>query len=285
MKALVLSGGGSLGSFQVGAIQALAERGESFDLFVGISVGAINAAHMAMYRNTREAARELADLWAPLQTSDVHKRWFPFGYLHALWQLGARNTTPLCELVDRRLKPDQIQKSGKRLCVGAVAVETSEYRVFDETDPDIAEAVIASSALPIFLEARHIDGLTWVDGGARNATPLRDAIVRGATDITVVTTFNDTPPRAATPSNIIGVGLGTLAAMLYEIMQNDLKHCQHVNELIDAGHAKQYSQYKKINTRLIQPSGALHGDAMEWIPATTEANRALGFEAAEAAIA
>jgi len=45
--ALVLSGGASLGAVQVGQLRALAEAGLSPDLFVGTSVGAINALFVA----------------------------------------------------------------------------------------------------------------------------------------------------------------------------------------------------------------------------------------------
>ncbi len=45
--AFVLSGGGSLGAVQVGMLQALAARGESPELLVGTSAGAINATYMA----------------------------------------------------------------------------------------------------------------------------------------------------------------------------------------------------------------------------------------------
>ncbi len=42
--AFVLSGGGSLGSMQVGCLEALLERGLIPDLIVGTSVGALNRA-------------------------------------------------------------------------------------------------------------------------------------------------------------------------------------------------------------------------------------------------
>jgi NTE family protein len=45
--AFVLSGGGSLGSVQVGMLLALADRGITPDLVIGTSVGALNAAWIA----------------------------------------------------------------------------------------------------------------------------------------------------------------------------------------------------------------------------------------------
>src|SRR4051812_27019084 len=45
--ALVLQGGGALGSFQVGVFQALEERNIEIDWVAGISIGAVNAALVA----------------------------------------------------------------------------------------------------------------------------------------------------------------------------------------------------------------------------------------------
>jgi predicted acylesterase/phospholipase RssA len=62
--ALVLSGGGALGAFQVGAIKRLWESGYRPDLICGISVGAINAVKLAE-GDTPEgtAADRLQQLW------------------------------------------------------------------------------------------------------------------------------------------------------------------------------------------------------------------------------
>lgn len=50
MKALVLSGGGARGAYEAGVAKALAER-ERFDMFCGVSIGAINAALLAAGRH------------------------------------------------------------------------------------------------------------------------------------------------------------------------------------------------------------------------------------------
>ena len=46
--AVVFSGGGNAGAAQVGMLQALFEAGVRPDLFVGCSVGALNAAYLAV---------------------------------------------------------------------------------------------------------------------------------------------------------------------------------------------------------------------------------------------
>ena len=49
-KALVLSGGGAKGAYQIGAIKALGKLDKKFDIVVGTSIGAINAAMYAQKR-------------------------------------------------------------------------------------------------------------------------------------------------------------------------------------------------------------------------------------------
>src|SRR5436305_13788763 len=68
--ALVLSGGGAFGAVQVGAIRALYDAGIRPDLFVGCSVGALNAAFVAV-DPTLERIAELDALWRRLDRADV----------------------------------------------------------------------------------------------------------------------------------------------------------------------------------------------------------------------
>jgi NTE family protein len=64
--AIVLSGGASLGSVQVGMMRALFERRIAPDLIVGSSVGALNGAFIASRPPTPETADELAGIWSGL---------------------------------------------------------------------------------------------------------------------------------------------------------------------------------------------------------------------------
>src|SRR5256885_8905706 len=78
-RALVLSGGGAKGSWQVGACQHLiAERGLWFDVIAGVSAGAVNAATLAQARDQDELAAEvehLRSVWLGLRGShDIYRR-------------------------------------------------------------------------------------------------------------------------------------------------------------------------------------------------------------------
>lgn len=58
-RALVLTGGGALGSYQGGVLTGLAARGERFDIVVGTSIGAINGAIFS-----QGEVEKVRDLWS-----------------------------------------------------------------------------------------------------------------------------------------------------------------------------------------------------------------------------
>ena len=64
--AFVLSGGGSLGSVQVGCLEALMQHGIYPDLIVGTSVGALNAAFLAT-NPTMEGVARLKEIWLSME--------------------------------------------------------------------------------------------------------------------------------------------------------------------------------------------------------------------------
>ena len=71
-RAIVLSGGGAKGAFQVGVIDALiTEKKVSFDLAVGTSTGAIQAAAVA-----QDDIGQLISFWKSIKGPDdiYHKR-------------------------------------------------------------------------------------------------------------------------------------------------------------------------------------------------------------------
>ena len=66
--ALVLQGGGALGSYQAGVAEALAEGGVEIDWVAGILIGAINAALIAGNPPAKRVAA-LRDFWTTVSSS------------------------------------------------------------------------------------------------------------------------------------------------------------------------------------------------------------------------
>jgi NTE family protein len=200
---LVLQGGGALGAYQVGVVQALHEAGIEPDWVIGTSIGAINGALVAGNEPSRRM-QCLNDFWDtlrwrspltnlpfepgalnPLSNLTIMSQGVP-GFFKpngaALWgplaPLGAEHaawydTAPLAETLRDHVNFDRIGRGATRLTVGAVNVESGQMRYFDSRDDELGiEHVMASGALPPAFPAVRIgDGLYW-DGGIYSNTPI-----------------------------------------------------------------------------------------------------------------
>lgn len=263
MRALVCSGGGSKGAFQVGALDYLMiDLKREYDIYCGVSVGAMNAAYLSQFPAGKlEGIRSLKQLWMNLETSDVYKRWCPFGKLHALWKKSVYNSKPVKTLIRKNIHPSWLQTSGNMLRIGAVSLKTGEYRVFTEKDPQIVKGVIASSALPGLLSPAKIDGELWVDGGIRNITPIGAAIDAGADEIDVIMCQNSDSPRGTKEdAKTIEIALKSVDIMLHEIMENDLRIAHLINEQVKNGNSDK--RYIKFN--IIRPTAGLTKDPLDF---------------------
>jgi NTE family protein len=183
-RALVLSGGGAKGSWQVGACHHLiVERGLWFDVIAGVSAGAVNAATLAQARDPDELAAELEHLrsvWLGLRGShDIYRR----RWLGALGTLLARRASlyraaPLHAILTRHIDPGRVAASPICLRIGYVDLLSGSYRTAGNDHPTLVDAVLASCALPLIFPPVPLgDGNELaVDGGLRSATPLADAL-------------------------------------------------------------------------------------------------------------
>lgn len=264
MRALVLSGGGSRGAFQVGALKYLMEaeqEREWYKAFCGISVGAINCAYLSQFTMQYPAVIGLLKLWNRLSNKQVKRRWFPFGFLHGLWETGLYNTEPLAKYL-KQVHRDAIVNTGNQLRVGAVNLQTGEYRLFDQSYKDLRKAVLASSAFPVMFPPVEIDGQLWSDGGIRNMTPLKTAIdIKEVDEIDIImaSTLNAKANRSR-PDNVIDVGIAAFETVLDEILNEDIEKARYYNDKISEGSIGG----KVIKLRVVQPQSELPGSSLDF---------------------
>jgi NTE family protein len=209
--ALILQGGGALGSYQAGVYQALAEANLHPDWVAGISIGAINSALIAG-NSPRKRVERLREFWEAVSTP-------PFGITDLTWfevrdELtpslvnqarslgillgGAPNffrprvpppflqpngtleavsyydVAPLKATLERLVDFDLVNACATRFSVGAVNVRTGNFVYFDSTTHQICpEHVIASASLPPGFPPTEIEGEYYWDGGLVSNTPLQ----------------------------------------------------------------------------------------------------------------
>ncbi len=208
--ALLLQGGGALGSYQAGVYQALAEANLQPDWVAGISIGAINSALIAGNPPERRVER-LREFWeavsdSPFGSAYLRSIHFTDEYRHLVNQarafgvamfgaphffapriphpmflpsspveaLSFYDTAPLRETLELLVDFDRINSKEMRFSVGAVNVQTGNFVSFDNANQVIGpEHVIASGSLPPGFPATEVDSEYFWDGGLVSNTPLQ----------------------------------------------------------------------------------------------------------------
>ena len=199
--ALVLQGGGALGSYQAGVYEALASSEYVPDWVAGISIGAVNAAIIAgnapekrvvRLRSFWEEVTSRGQIWSALSPLVETERrltslaalmfgqpgffaprplldWISFPNLTSYY-----NTDSLKSTLERLVDFDRINAKAMRFSVGAVNVRTGSLTFFDSDSIAIRpEHVMASAALPPGFPAVEVDGEQYWDGGLVSNTPLQ----------------------------------------------------------------------------------------------------------------
>ncbi len=203
--ALVLQGGGALGSYQAGVIEALASADIEPDWVAGISIGAINAAIVAGNPPERRV-EQLNAFWSRVtsglpsfpifpqdQVRELVHEWSAAavlmqgvpGFFHprtvppflatpgSCAALSYYDSAALRETLDSLIDWDLLNAGPVRLSVGAVEIESGNFRYFDTTTDRIdARHIMASGALPPGLPPVEVDGKYYWDGGLVSNTPL-----------------------------------------------------------------------------------------------------------------
>lgn len=276
-RALVLSGGGSKGAYQVGALQHwMGALGLDYDVLCGTSVGAINAAYLAQIPlgHPTDAVAKLIAMWQTVETKKVYKRWFPFGRLHALWRRSVYDSTPVQRWIREGLDVKAVSVSGRKLRVVATSFHTGEVRVVDETAVNLADWVIASSAFPVMLSPIQIDGTWWTDGGLRDVTPLGEAFRAGATEIDMILCSDPWAPSGFADEKAHALPQYTMRSidvMNDEVSRGDLDVALLKNDLSEMN-----AKYRHVPIRVLQPKTPLPYDSLDFSPASIEAMMARG---------
>jgi NTE family protein len=184
VRAFVLGGGGALGAHEVGMLKALLEAGVHPDLVVGTSVGAINGVVVAA-DPTPAAIERLSDLWSGLGHAGVFS-----GSLLERIGTAVRSGThlhsagPLRDLLEAHLPVRRLEDLAVPFQCVASSIERAAEHWFAKGP--LADAVLASCAVPGLLPPVRVDGEHFVDGGLVNSIPVGRAVALGAREIYVL---------------------------------------------------------------------------------------------------
>lgn len=286
--ALILSGGGAKGAFQVAAEKyAREEKGYSWDIIAGVSVGALNGSMLAMGKFER-----LWQIWNTISNNQV----FTGGF--NLWSLiklafGAKSfygNGPLWRKLQAELDPSLIQAD---LRVGTVSLMSGEYVEFRKAEPDLAKAVLASTVMPVIWTPVDVSDAyrSMVDGGVRNITPIGDVLDDNPDEIVIINCgpeMESALPKP--PGTVVDIGLRTLDIVLNEVFRSDMDNFRRINYLVQEAeshgvtlHNPSGKALRYFDCKVIEPVAALD-DTLDFEQPAVQRSIQAGFERAKAVL-
>jgi NTE family protein len=186
--AFVLGGGGARGALQAGAIKALVEAGAQPDLLVGTSIGAVNAAFLALHGANLQGVGQLIQAWRDSTQADL----LPSNYLwltvRALF--GRPIESPVNRMreffITHGMTADlKFGDLGDRQLIIVAADLNKGVPVLYGSNPDdsVLQALIASTALPPWVQPLHMNERLLIDGGVVSNLPIEPALAHGVREI------------------------------------------------------------------------------------------------------
>lgn len=235
--AIVLSGGGAKGAFQVGVLKALITgKKVDFETVVGTSTGAIQAAGVA-----QDDIPALVKFWDDLKgPDDIYKSRGGTFINIITGQPSLYSTDPLRNLLKGAINEQKIRASGKKLRIRVVNITNGQAITVAENAGNLADWVYASCAMPFVfppLTSKSAQGIEeqWVDGGVRDVTPLDVAFLERPRAILVVrASAAPKPDRPKKYKSLVDIGLRAVDILSNEVSENDLKNVNLINHLLTA---------------------------------------------------
>ncbi|MCD2259543.1 patatin-like phospholipase family protein [Psychroserpens luteolus] len=242
MRALVISGGGSKGAFAGGVAQYLIEaEGREYDMFLGTSTGSLLVPHLAV-----NDIGKLYDIFTNVQQHDIFsvspfvqrkkgdREYVSIDFLNSLWQfIRMKRTFGESKALKRNIKQnftrDEYEKirSTKEdvvVTVSNLSMNRVEYKSIKEcTYEEFCNWIWISCNYIPFMSLAKVDGYEYADGGLGCVIPIREAILRGATEVDAVVLESEQMERTKVlGKNPFSLMLNLFGHLLDQVEKNDI---------------------------------------------------------------
>lgn len=205
MRALVISGGGSKGAYAGGVAQYLMEvQGKKYDMFLGTSTGSLLIPHLAVNNIPK-----LYDIFTNVQQHDIfsvspfvqrqkgNREYVSIDFINSLWQfIRLKRTFGESKALRRNIRRNftleefnsiKQTKHDVVVTVSNLSKNKVEYKsINDYSYEEFCNWIWISCNYIPFMSIAKVDGFEYADGGLGCVVPIREAILRGATEIDAV---------------------------------------------------------------------------------------------------
>lgn len=185
LNQLSFSGGGSFGAVEIGIVKNLMERKiVNFDLYTGISAGALNAGFLSYYKNINEGITKAENIYKTINNRMVYKLLPPT-------EVSLLNTEPLfntlLKVIDKMPNEPIVHT-----LIGATNLYSGNLDVYSFEDNDDLNKVyllMSSSAIPGLFPPIRYNGNQYADGGTLSNELLQVENSNQYINITFVTPY------------------------------------------------------------------------------------------------
>ncbi len=184
-------------------LRALVEAEIVPELVVGTSVGALNGAAIAADPSLT-TVDQLQEVWTKLAETKVFSGSVFSGAANLVrTRTAIHSNQPLRRLIEKLLPETFAELKVPFQCVAACIERAAEHWF---VEGNLADAILASSAVPGILPAVKLNGEHFMDGGIVNSIPIGRAVELGAVEIYVLHVGRIEQPLRA-PRNPWQVGM------------------------------------------------------------------------------
>lgn len=205
MRALVISGGGSKGAFAGGVAHYLMEGlGRDYDMFLGTSTGSLLVPHLAVHDIgklynifTNVQQHDIFSISPFVQRKKGDREYVSIDFFNSLWQfIRMKRTFGESKALKRNIRQNftleeyekiRSTKEDVVVTVSNLSMNRVEYKsIKDFTYEEFCNWIWISCNYIPFMSLATVDGYEYADGGLGCVIPIREAILRGATEVDAI---------------------------------------------------------------------------------------------------
>lgn len=242
MRALVISGGGSKGAFAGGVAQYLMQDlGKEYDMFLGTSTGSLLIPHLSLNKIDK-----IYNIFTNVQQDDIFsvspfvqrkkgdREFVSIDFINSLWQfIRMKRTFGESKHLKRNIRRNFTEEEFKEIratkedvvvTVSNLSKNRVEYKSINEcTYEEFCNWIWISCNYIPFMSLATVDGFEYADGGLGCVIPIREAILRGATEVdAVVLEAQNMEKQKVLGKNPFSLMLNLFGHLLDQVERNDI---------------------------------------------------------------
>jgi NTE family protein len=231
---LVIGSGGVKCAAAIGVVKVLAENGIGIERVVGCSGGAVFASLIAQQISAADAQAITVKLWTTKVTSRKNRLGMLQAFAPKLFRFdfrtfSFRDSNRMIQILQQFFGNKRIEDTPIALHITATDFANGE--LVDLSKGSIAQAVLASSAIPLFLPPVEIDGKFLIDGYVADPLPISVAIKHGA-DVIVAVGFESPMQKKYNSFNRVASQFSSIMANNLLKARFSFQSAVHHNEVI-----------------------------------------------------